>query len=100
MIDWVFHKTRNDYTLSFQKENIRIWANISSDYLAISLSEISGSSELGDFSYGKFLQIENFEASKKFVEALIQEMPNGGLEECSIYVVNRMKDYRKDERLL
>ena len=55
---------------------------------------------MGDFSYGKFLQIGNLEASKKFVETLIQEMPDEGLEECSIYVVNKLKDYGKDERLL
>ena len=100
MIDWVFHKTRNDYTLSSQRGNIRIWANVAPDCIAISLSEISGASERGDFSYGKFLQIENLEASKKFVETLIQEMPDEGLEECSIYVVNKLKDYGKDERFL
>lgn len=100
MIDWVFHKTRNDYTLSSQKGNIRIWANVAPDCIAISLSETSGASELGDFSYGKFLQIKNLEASKKFVETLIQEMPNESLEECSIYVVNKLKDCGKDERLL
>lgn len=100
MTGWIFHKTRNDYTFSSQKGNIKIWANVSPDCLAVSLSEISEDSELGDFSYGKFLQVTDLESAMKFIDSLVQDMPSNTLEECSIYVVNKLGSYGKDNETL
>ena len=99
-MDWHFHKVDGDYSLTTQKENIKIWANVAPDYLAVSLYEYSGDSLLGGFSYGKFLQINDFENAKNFIETLIQEMPSSSLEEAGIYASNKLKNYGKDKGTL
>ena len=99
-MNWTFHKVDGDYSLTTQKENIKIWANVAPDYLAVSLYEYSKDSLLGGFSYGKFLQVADLENAKNFVETLIQEIPSGSLDEAGIYASSKLKDYGKDERLL
>ena len=99
-MDWTFHKVDGDYSLTTQKENIKIWANVAPDYLAVSLNEYSGDSILGSSSYGKFLQVADLENAKNFIEALIQEMPSGSLDEASIYASSKLKDYGKDKGTL
>lgn len=99
-MNWIFHKAEGDYSLTTQKGNIKIWANVAPDYLAVSLNEYSGDSILGSSSYGKFLQVADLENAKNFIEALIQEMPSGSLEEASIYASSKLKDYGKDKGTL
>ena len=99
-MDWTFHKVEGDYSLTTQKGNIKIWANVAPDYLAVSLNEYSESSILGSSSYGKFLQVADLENAKNFIEALIQEMPSGSLDEASIYASSKLKDYGKDKGTL
>ena len=99
-MNWTFHKVDGDYSLTTQKENIKIWANVAPDYLAVSLNEYSGDSILGSSSYGKFLQVADLENAKNFIEALIQEMPSGSLDEASIYASSKLKDYGKDKGTL
>lgn len=99
-MDWIFHKAEGDYSLTTQKGNIKIWANVAPDYLAVSLNEYSGDSILGSSSYGKFLQVADLENAKNFIEALIQEMPSGSLDEASIYASSKLKDYGKDKGTL
>ena len=99
-MDWTFHKVDGDYSLTTQKGNIEIWANVAPDYLAVSLNEYTEGSILGSSSYSKFLQINDFENAKNFIEALIQEMPSSSLEEAGIYVSSKLKDYGKDEGTL
>ena len=99
-MNWIFHKAEGDYSLTTQKENIKIWANVAPDYLAVSLNEYSESSILGSSSYGKFLQVADLENAKNFIEALIQEMPSSSLEEAGIYVSSKLKDYGKDKGTL
>ena len=99
-MNWTFHKVDGDYSLTTQKENIKIWANVVPDYLTISLYEYSGDSLLGSSSYGKFLQINDLENAKNFIEALIQEMPSGSLEEAGTYASSKLKDYGKDKGTL
>ena len=95
-MNWIFHKAEGDYSLTTQKGNIKIWANVAPDYLA----EYSGDSILGSSSYGKFLQVADLENAKNFIEALIQEMPSGSLDEASIYASSKLKDYGKDKGTL
>ena len=99
-MNWIFHKAEGDYSLTTQKGNIKIWANVAPDYLAVSLNEYSGDSILGSSSYGKFLQVADLENAKNFIEALIQEMPSGSLDETSIYASSKLKDYGKDKGTL
>ena len=99
-MNWIFHKAEGDYSLTTQKGNIKIWANVAPDYLAVSLNEYSGDSILGSSSYGKFLQVVDLENAKNFIEALIQEMPSGSLDEASIYASSKLKDYGKDKGTL
>ena len=99
-MDWTFHKVEGDYSLTTQKGNIKIWANVAPDYLAVSLNEYSEDSILGSSSYGKFLQVADLENAKNFIEALIQEMPSGSLDEASIYASSKLKDYGKDKGTL
>ena len=99
-MNWIFHKAEGDYSLTTQKGNIKIWANVAPDYLAVSLNEYSGDSILGSSSYGKFLQVADLENAKNFIEALIQEMPSGSLDEASIYASGKLKDYGKDKGTL
>ena len=99
-MNWIFHKAEGDYSLTAQKGNIKIWANVAPDYLAVSLNEYSGDSILGSSSYGKFLQVADLENAKNFIEALIQEMPSGSLDEASIYASSKLKDYGKDKGTL
>ena len=37
---------------------------------------------------------------QKVFETMIQEMPDGCLEECGIYVINKLKDYGDDNGTL
>lgn len=99
-MNWIFHKADGDYSLTTQKGNIKIWANVAPDYLAVSLNEYSGDSILGSSSYGKFLQVADLENAKNFIEALIQEMPSSSLDEASIYASSKLKDYGKDKGTL
>ena len=99
-MNWIFHKADGDYSLTTQKGNIKIWANVAPDYLAVSLNEYSGDSILGSSSYGKFLQVADLENAKNFIEALIQEMPSGSMDEASIYASSKLKDYGKDKGTL
>ena len=99
-MDWTFHKVDGDYSLTTQKGNIKIWANVAPDYLAVSLNEYSESSILGSSSYGKFLQVADLENAKNFIETLIQEMPSSSLEEAGIYASNKLKNYGKDKGTL
>ena len=99
-MNWIFHKAEGDYSLTTQKGNIKIWANVAPDYLAVSLNEYSESSILGSSSYGKFLQVADLENAKNFIEALIQEMPSGSLEEAGAYASSKLKDYGKDKGTL
>ena len=99
-MNWIFHKAEGDYSLTTQKESIKIWANVAPDYLAVSLNEYSGDSILGSSSYGKFLQVADLENAKNFIEALIQEMSSGSLDEASIYASSKLKDYGKDKGTL
>ena len=99
-MNWIFHKAEGDYSLTTQTGNIKIWANVAPDYLAVSLNEYSGDSILGSSSYGKFLQVADLENAKNFIEALIQEMPSGSLDEASIYASSKLKDYGKDKGTL
>lgn len=99
-MNWIFHKAEGDYSLTTQKGNIKIWANVAPDYLAVSLNEYSGDSILGSSSYGKFLQVADLENAKNFIEALIQEMPSSSLDEASIYASSKLKDYGKDKGTL
>ena len=99
-MNWVLHKVGGDYSLTTRKGNIEIWANVASDYLTVSLSEYSKDSILGSFSYGKFLQINDFENAKNFIETLIQEIPSSSLEEAGIYVSSKLKDYGKNKGTL
>ena len=99
-MNWTLHKVDGDYSLTTQKGNIKIWANVAPDYLAVSLNEYSGDSILGSSSYGKFLQVADLENAKNFIEALIQEMPSGSLDEASIYASSKLKDYGKDKGTL
>ena len=99
-MNWTLHKAEGDYSLTTQKGNIKIWANVAPDYLAVSLNEYSESSILGSSSYGKFLQVADLENAKNFIEALIQEMPSGSLDEASIYASSKLKDYGKDKGTL
>ena len=99
-MNWIFHKVEGDYSLTTQKGDIKIWANVAPDYLAVSLNEYSGDSILGSSSYGKFLQVADLENAKNFIEALIQEMPSGSLDEASIYASSKLKDYGKDKGTL
>lgn len=99
-MNWIFHKAEGDYSLTTQKGNIKIWANVAPDYLAVSLNEYSGDSISGSSSYGKFLQVADLENAKNFIEALIQEMPSGSLDEASIYASSKLKDYGKDKGTL
>lgn len=99
-MNWIFHKAEGDYSLTTQKGDIKIWANVAPDYLAVSLNEYSGDSILGSSSYGKFLQVADLENAKNFIEALIQEMPSGSLDEASIYASSKLKDYGKDKGTL
>lgn len=99
-MDWVFYKIRNDYTLTHQKGNIKIWVNLAVDWVTATLSEASRGSDQRVFSYGKFFPVKDLESSKKFIETIIQEMPDGCLEECGIYVINKLKDYGDDNGTL
>ena len=99
-MNWTLHKVRGDYSLTTQKENIKIWANVASDYLAVSLYEYSGDSLLGSSSYGKFLQVTDLENAKNFIETLIQEMPSSSLEEAGTYASSKLKDYGKGKGTL
>ena len=99
-MNWTFHKVDGDYSLTTQKENIKIWANVAPDYLAVSLDEYSEGSILGSSSYGKFLQVADLENAKRFIETLIQEMPSGSLDEAGIYASGKLKDYGKDKGTL
>lgn len=99
-MDWIFHKAEGDYSLTTQKGNIKIWANVAPDYLAVSLNEYSGDSILGSSSYGKFFQVTDLENAKNFIETLIQEMPSSSLDEASIYASSKLKDYGKDKGTL
>ena len=99
-MNWTFHKVDGDYSLITQKENIKIWANVAPDYLAVSLDEYSEGSILGSSSYGKFLQVADLENAKNFIETLIQEMPSSSLEEAGIYASGKLKDYGKDKGTL
>ena len=99
-MNWIFHKAEGDYSLTTQKGNIKIWANVAPDYLAVSLNEYSESSILGSSSYGKFLQVADLENAKNFIEALIQEMPSGSLDEAGTYASSKLKDYGKDKGTL
>ena len=99
-MNWTLHKVDGDYSLTTQKGNIKIWANVAPDYLAVSLNEYSGDSILGSSSYGKFLQVADLENAKNFIEALIQEMPSGSLDEAGIYASNKLKNYGKDKGTL
>ena len=99
-MNWVLHKVGGDYSLTTQKENIKIWANVALDYLTVSLYEYSKDSLLGSFSYGRFLQVADLENAKNFIEALIQEMPSSSLEEAGIYVSSKLKDYGKGKGTL
>lgn len=99
-MNWTFHKVDGDYSLTTQKENIKIWANVAPDYLAVSLNEYSGDSILGSSSYGKFLQVADLENAKNFIETLIQEMPSGSLDEAGTYASGKLKDYGKDKGTL
>ena len=99
-MNWTFHKVDGDYSLTTQKENIKIWANVAPDYLAVSLNEYSGDSILGSSSYGKFFQVADLENAKNFIETLIQEMPSSSLDEASIYASSKLKDYGKDKGTL
>ena len=99
-MNWTLHKAEGDYSLTTQKGNIKIWANVAPDYLAVSLNEYSGDSILGSSSYGRFLQVADLENAKNFIEALIQEMPSGSLDEASIYASSKLKDYGKDKGTL
>ena len=99
-MNWIFHKAEGDYSLTTQKGNIKIWANVAPDYLAVSLNEYSESSILGSSSYGKFLQVADLANAQNFIEALIQEMPSGSLDEASIYASSKLKDYGKDKGTL
>lgn len=99
-MNWIFHKAEGDYSLTTQKGNIKTWANVAPDYLAVSLNEYSGDSILGSSSYGRFLQVADLENAKNFIEALIQEMPSGSLDEASIYASSKLKDYGKDKGTL
>ena len=99
-MNWIFHKAEGDYSLTTQKGDIKIWANVAPDYLAVSLNEYSGDSILGSSSYGKFFQVADLENAKRFMETLIQEMPSGSLDEASIYASSKLKDYGKDKGTL
>ena len=99
-MNWIFHKAEGDYSLITQKGDIKIWANVAPDYLAVSLNEYSGDSILGSSSYGKFFQVADLENAKRFMETLIQEMPSGSLDEASIYASSKLKDYGKDKGTL
>ena len=99
-MNWIFHKAEGDYSLTTQKGNIKIWANVAPDYLAVSLNEYSEDSILGSSSYGKFLQVADLENAKNFIEVLIQEMPRGSLDEASIYASSKLKDYGKGKGTL
>lgn len=99
-MNWIFHKAEGDYSLTTQKENIKIWTNVAPDYLAVSLNEYSGGSILGSSSYGKFLQVADLENAKSFIETLIQEMPSGSLDEAGTYASSKLKDYGKDKGTL
>ena len=99
-MNWIFHKAEGDYSLTTQKGDIKIWANVAPDYLAVSLNEYSESSILGSSSYGKFLQVADLENAKNFIEALIQEMPSGSLDEAGTYASSKLKDYGKDKGTL
>ena len=99
-MNWIFHKAEGDYSLTTQKGNIKIWANAAPDYLAVRLNEYSEDSILGSSSYGKFLQVADVENAKNFIEALIQEMPSGSLDEASIYASSKLKDYGKGKGTL
>lgn len=99
-MDWVFYKTRNDHTLTLQKGDIKIWVNLALDWVTVTLSETSKGSDRRVFSYGKFALVKDLESSKKFIETMIQEMPDGCLEECGIYVTNKLKDYGDDNGTL
>ena len=99
-MNWIFHKAEGDYSLTTQKGNIKIWANVAPDYLAVSLNEYSGDSILGSSSYGKFFQVADLENAKRFMETLIQEMPSGSLEEAGTYASSKLKDYGKDKGTL
>lgn len=99
-MNWTLHKVDGDYSLTTQKGNIKIWANVAPDYLAVSLNEYSGDSILGSSSYGKFLQVADLENAKNFIETLIQEMPSSSLDEASIYASSKLKDYGKDKGTL
>ena len=99
-MNWTHHKVGGDYSLTTQKENIKIWANVAPDYLTISLYEYSAGSLLGSSSYGKFLQVADLENAKNFIETLIQEMPSGSLDEAGTYASSKLKDYGKDKGTL
>ena len=99
-MNWIFHKAEGDYSLTTQKGNIKIWANVAPDYLAVSLNEYSGDSIVGSSSYGKFFQVADLENAKRFMETLIQEMPSGSLEEAGTYASSKLKDYGKDKGTL
>ena len=99
-MNWIFHKAEGDYSLTTQKGDIKIWANVAPDYLAVSLNEYSGDSILGSSSYGKFFQVADLENAKRFMETLIQEMPSGSLEEAGTYASSKLKDYGKDKGTL
>ena len=99
-MDWVFYKTRNDCTLTLQKGDITIWVNLAPDWVTVNLSETSKGSDRRVFSYGKFALVKDLESSKKFIETMIQEMPDGCLEECGIYITNKLKDYGDDSGTL
>ena len=99
-MNWIFHKAEGDYSLTTQKGDIKIWANVAPDYLAVSLNEYSESSILGSSSYGKFFQVADLENAKNFIETLIQEMPSGSLEEAGTYASSKLKDYGKDKGTL
>ena len=99
-MNWTLHKVDGDYSLTTQKGNIKVWANVAPDYLAVSLNEYSGDSILGSSSYGKFLQVTDLENAKNFIETLIQEMPSSSLDEASIYASSKLKDYGKNKGTL
>ena len=99
-MNWIFHKAEGDYSLTTQKGNIKIWVNVAPDYLAVSLNEYTEGSILGSSSYSKFLQVADLENAKNFIEALIQEMPSGGLDEAGIYASSKLKDYGKGKGTL
>ena len=99
-MNWIFHKAEGDYSLTTQKGNIKIWANVAPDYLAVSLNEYSGDSILGSSSYGKFLQVTDLENAKNFIETLIQEMPSSSLDEAGTYASGKLKDYGKGKGTL